>query len=130
MLEGASVNELDRPRTTDLIPADNADSCHSSADASHGEAVLRDGFFVCWRLRAADSHGGGAINHSPAGIPRSGMLRQADATPVGWSSRWAHVWPVDLGYARATGIRKGGASRVLSRGRCRSTRQTLRRRGR
>jgi hypothetical protein len=30
----------------DLIPADNADSCHSSADASHREAVLRDGFLV------------------------------------------------------------------------------------
>src|SRR6187401_2136324 len=39
MLEGASVNELNRPRTLDLIPADNADSCHSTAVVGHYEAV-------------------------------------------------------------------------------------------
>ena len=47
MLEGASVNELDALERLDLIPADNADSCHSSADASHREAAPRlGGFFV------------------------------------------------------------------------------------
>ena len=39
MLEGASVNELDALESDDLIPADNADSCHSSAVVGHHEAV-------------------------------------------------------------------------------------------
>ena len=52
MLEGASVNELDALESDDLIPADNADSCHSSADEPEAVSIWRRLF----RARRASAH--------------------------------------------------------------------------
>ena len=51
---------------TDLIPADNADSCHSSADASHREAALR-GRLLRARRRLARRPAGRATMPPPEG---------------------------------------------------------------
>ena len=75
MLEGASVNELDALERLDLIPADNADSCHSSADASHREAAPDRAASSC----PAPARGGIGCRTAPAAgtmPPPEGRLAQ------------------------------------------------------
>ena len=62
MLEGHRVNELDALENDDLIPADNAGSCHSSADEPEPLPDAGGGFSIV----RASAH--------PAVVPERGSV--------------------------------------------------------